>query len=184
MSPPRKTQPPVADNAPDLVQSLIADWHRERPDLNPMPMAIVGRLLRLGSQLQNRVNARLKRHDLHYSDFDVLATLRRGGAPFEQTPKALMQSVLLTSGAMTALLDRLQGRGLISRGLSRCDGRVRTAKLTAAGKRLVDTAIADRFAEAGEVVNCLTPARQAQLAATLAEIEHWLDQTNAEEPTQ
>ncbi|MEM6649328.1 MAG: MarR family transcriptional regulator [Pseudomonadota bacterium] len=152
----------------DIIDQLLADWDKERPDLDPSAMAVVGRLLNIGQRLENRITERLKPYGLNYSDFDVLATLRRSGSPYELTPKALMQSVLLTSGAMTALLERLEKRELITRGTDEKDRRVRTAKLTHQGKDIVDQAIGERFDEAREAISFMTKDDQDKLAKTLS----------------
>jgi len=119
--------------APDLIDSLIADWGRERPDLDASAMAVVGRLLRVTVALDGRINEVLKPYGLLYSEFDALATLLRSGKPFELTPTELQEAVVLTSGAMTALLNRLTKKGLIARRKSKVDGRSLTARLTAKG---------------------------------------------------
>ncbi|MEO0399528.1 MAG: MarR family transcriptional regulator [Pseudomonadota bacterium] len=163
------------DAEKDLIDTLIDQWRRERPDLDAKALGVVGRILMIGRRLENRASATLKAFDLHYSDFDVLATLRRSGAPYELTPKELMQSVLITSGAMTALLDRLSSRNLITRGQSDHDGRVRTAILTDEGKALIDKAVGARFEEARDAIAGLSAERQRGLANDLREIAFWLD---------
>lgn len=166
-------------NQPDRIDGLQLDWAAERPELDTSGMAIVGRVLMLSSVLEHRVTRVLKPHALHYSDFDVLATLARAGKPYELTPTELMNAVVLSSGAMTALLDRLKARGLITRGQSKADGRVRTAMLTNNGKKLVDKAVKARFAEALDAVACLSDPQQRRLADLLRLLGQSLDDTNA-----
>jgi DNA-binding MarR family transcriptional regulator len=154
----------------DLVDRLLADWARERPDLDAAPMAVVGRVLVLGQVLTARANAVLKDAGLTYSDLDVLATLRRAGSPYRLTPTALRRSVLLTSGAMTACLNRLEARGLLTREPDADDRRVLAAALTPAGRDLADQAIAPRFAEAAEAVAGLAADERATLAGLLRKL--------------
>lgn len=154
----------------DLVDRLLADWARERPDLDASPMAVVGRLIALGQALTARANTALKPMDLSYSDLDVLATLRRSGPPFRLTPTALRRSVLLTSGAMTACLNRLETRGLVSREADPDDRRVLAATLTSAGQALADQAIGPRFSEASQVLAPLTGDERARLAKLLRKL--------------
>jgi len=45
--------------------------------------------------------------------FDVLATLRRSGEPYQLTPTDLFKSAMLSSGAMTNRLNKLEEAGLI-----------------------------------------------------------------------
>jgi len=154
----------------DKIDRLLADWKSERPDLDSSAMQVVGRLLSLGRLLESRAAAALKPLGLHYTDLDVLATLRRQGRPYRLTPTGLRDSVLITSGAMTACLDRLERNGLITRVAHPSDRRSTSAELTAAGKKLIDKAIVVRFAEASEAVAALTASERAQLARLLKKL--------------
>jgi DNA-binding MarR family transcriptional regulator len=156
--------------AGDVVDQLLRDWRRERPDLDAAPMAVVGRILHLASRLEARANEALKAAGLSYTDLDVLATLRRSGSPWRLTPTVLRRSVLLTSGAMTACLDRLEARGLLTRAPEATDRRALAAMLTDRGRDLADMAIGLRFAEAGEAVAGLSPQERDQLAALLRKL--------------
>lgn len=151
----------------DLIDTLIADWAAERPDLATDAMQVVGRVIRLGRRFQDEVNAQLQPSGLSYSDFDVLATLRRSGAPFALSPKELQQSVVLTSGAMTACLGRLERKGLVSRSGDARDGRKLTAQLTPQGQSLVDSLVIERFALAEREIASLEPAERQRLAELL-----------------
>lgn len=131
---------------PDLIDDLVADWRRERPGSDAAAMQIVGRMIRLGRTYEHEVSQLLRAHGMSYSDFDVLATLRRSGPPYESAPTQLQHNVLLTSGAMTACLRRLEGAGLIVRGTSPQDRRRLSAKLTPKGFAMVESLIDRRFA--------------------------------------
>ena len=157
-------------NEPDRVDTLIADWKREDPCLHADAMQVVGRIIRLGRTYQDEVAALLQPRGLSYSDFDVIATLRRRGHPFELTPTQLQQSVLLTSGAMTACLRRLELRGLISRSADAQDGRRSTARLTKKGQNLVENLIEHRFALAKRSITHLSAKRIEALVALLREL--------------
>lgn len=161
-------------NEADKVEGLLADWRRERPELDVEAMAVVGRILSLGRRLEGRANRALKPMGLHYTDLDVLATLRRSGKPYRLTPTQLRASVLITSGAMTACLDRLERNGLVARLDNPDDRRSTSAGLTAAGIRLIDRAIATRFEEAGDAVAALTARERTTLAALLKKMDQAL----------
>lgn len=158
------------DDDLDLIDRLLADWARERPELDASPMGVVGRVLALGQTFTARANAALKPLGLTYSDLDVLATLRRAGAPFRLTPTALRRSVLLTSGAMTACLNRLEARGLLTREADPDDRRVLAAALTSAGRELADQAIGPRFSDAAEALANLTADERKGLADLLRKL--------------
>ncbi len=151
----------------DLIDLLVAEWQRARPQTRPEAMQIVGRVIRLGRAYEEQVTRLLRPHGLSYSDFDVLATLYRIGEPNEMSPTKLQRSVLLTSGAMTACLRRLEVMGFIERRSTDTDRRRLSAKLAAAGAKIVDELIDARFALAQEALVGLKPDEAETLAMTL-----------------
>jgi len=151
----------------DVIDNLVSEWKQQRPELDASAMHIVGRILKLGKILEKRAGQALKTSGIYYTDLDVLATLRRSGKPYELTPKELMQSVLITSGAMTALLDRLTKLELIYRSADSNDGRIKRAGLTKKGKKVIDKAIEIRFEEAGESINGLSKTEEKTLGILL-----------------
>ena len=154
----------------DIIDNLMSDWHKERPELNVSAMAIVGRILSLGKTLEKSAGVALKASGIHYTDLDVLATLRRSGKPYALTPTQLMQSVLITSGAMTALLDRLTRLGLIYRQPDDKDKRIKRAVLTQKGLDKIDQTIEIRFAEAHNAIAALSPTEKKELAQLLKKL--------------
>lgn len=147
----------------DLIDILIRDWKNERPKLDTSAMEIVGRILHIGKALEKRASKALVVYGIHYTDFDVLATIRRSGKPFELTPSKLMKSVLITSGAMTALLNRLSKLGLIYRAPDPKDGRVKLVGLTKKGDDLIDKASITRFEEATNAVRIFSETEKKEL---------------------
>lgn len=168
-----KTKKPPMEN--DLVDQLINDWAHEMPALDTEAMGVVGRVLRLGRIFEARANAALKPFGLNYTDLDVLATLRRSGAPYRLTPKELMRSVLITSGAMTAALDRLTAAGLMERVANAADRRSTSAQLTEAGVALIEKAIIVRFKEAADAVGELSVEDRRQLERLLRKLSFLAD---------
>ncbi len=146
---------------------MTQDWEKERPDLDTSGMAVCGRILRLGKMMEEDINKELKKYDLQYTELDVLATLRRKGEPFQLNPKQLIESVLITSGAMTACLDRLEKRNLLERLSDPSDRRGRIISLTKKGLTLIDQAIELRFKQASESIAGLTNTNQEQLSELL-----------------
>ncbi len=156
---------------PDLIDSLVADWLSERPKSRPQAMQVVGRIIRLGRRYEESVTHMVRPYGLSYSDFDVIATLRRSGGSYELTPTELSKNVLLTSGAMTACLGRLEEAGLISRTMGDGDRRRLLAKLTPKGFDLVEELIDRRFGLADRAVAVLS----AEQFATLEHLIRQLD---------
>ncbi|MBL0586936.1 MULTISPECIES: MarR family winged helix-turn-helix transcriptional regulator [Aeromonas] len=153
----------------DHVDLLLAQWARQRPDLDCSPMGVLGRVARMAAIAGREVSEELKECGLLGSDFDILATLRRAGEPL--TPTALYQSAMLSSGAMTARLDKLEQRGLIIRQAAPDDRRSLLVNLTDAGLALVDEAVERHLANERRLLAPLTGEEQAQLAALL---KRWL----------
>ena len=97
----------VHDRDRDHVQHIVDQWALERPDLDASPILVIGRLHRVGLALTDELVRVYSAHGLGEGDFDVLATLRRGGPPYELTPSDLVEQTMVTSGAVTKRLDRL-----------------------------------------------------------------------------
>jgi DNA-binding MarR family transcriptional regulator len=157
-------------NVEDLLDELLRDWKRERPELDVAAMGVVGRIIHLSGLLEYQANTALKPFKLRYTDFDVLATLRRRGSPYKLTPTELRRSILISSGAMTACLDRLEKSGFLGREPDPDDRRGTKVRLTAKGKALVDKAVAHRFDIARDAVKGLTTAEFARLSALLKKL--------------
>ncbi len=121
----------------DRAARAIEQWKRERPDLDVSPMAVLGRLNEASSLIaRERLAPLFARFGLQAGEFDVLATLRRSGQPYALTPTALYEATMVTSGAMTNRLDRLEKAGLILRGPHPSDRRGIVVQLTGKGPRL------------------------------------------------
>ncbi len=125
----------------DAVDKIVNQWKRERPDLDASPMAIIGRVSRLALYLDRAIQEALSRFGITPGEFDVLATLRRSGEPYQLNPTALYQAAMLSSGAMTNRLDHLQKGGYIRRLPDPNDRRGTLVQLTVDGLRLINEAV-------------------------------------------
>ena len=157
----------------DPIDRLLAAWRDTRPDLDPEPLAVVGRVIVLAQHLEDSVNAALAKHHLTLGQFDILATLRRHGPRGGLTPGELLGSVLLSSGGMTARLDKLEQAALILRVADAEDRRKVVIELTAKGRRMIDAATATRFEEARSSLPPLDGREMDTLAGLL---RRWLCQ--------
>lgn len=160
---------------PDVIDAVLADWLRARPETNAASLQIVGRILWLGRHYEEAVGRLLSGHDLSYSDYDVLATLRRAGAPFELTPTELSRRVLLSSGGLTACLRRLEAADLICRRSVPEDRRRLLARLTPQGFDLVESFIDERFALADLALDGLDADDRNQAEAVLRRLVNTLE---------
>ncbi len=148
------------DAHPDRVARIQEEWRRERPDLDVSPQGVIGRLHRVAARLTEELVAVYAQHGLAEGDFDVLATLRRAGAPYERTPGELAEHTMITTGGMTKRLDRLERAGLLTRRVAEGDARGRVVALTDRGLAVIDAAVTDHLANERRLLDEL-PATDA-----------------------
>jgi DNA-binding MarR family transcriptional regulator len=148
---------------PDAVDTVLAQWRRQRPDLELVPMGVVGRLARLMAHLAREIEAGLAAHDLSTAEFDVLAALRRGGEPFEAKPSELARLLMLSPAGMTGRLDRLEQAGHVERRMDPDDRRSYLVRLSRQGLAVVDRAVADHVANEARLLTPLGRRERAQL---------------------
>ena len=151
----------------DAVDAIVEQWRRERPDLDPTAKEITGRIIRLGGLFQQAYRAAFAPLGINDGDYGVLATLRRAGAPFELTPTELARHRMMTSGGMTAAIDRVERKGLAARVPNPADRRGSLVRLTDEGRRVVDDAMARHVDVEHRLVAALSPEDHDRLAALL-----------------
>ncbi|MEU8245515.1 MarR family transcriptional regulator [Nonomuraea sp. NPDC048916] len=151
----------------DAVDAVLAQWQRERPDVDVWPMGIVGRVSRLSSLFGRALKEFFAEHGLESFEFDVLATLRRSGAPYELTAGALLKSAMVTSGAITNRIDRMEAKGLVERVRDSEDRRSVRIRLTGRGLDVVDELVALHVANEARLLAALDPDARDQLAGLL-----------------
>ncbi|GAA1786671.1 MarR family transcriptional regulator [Leucobacter iarius] len=157
----------MSEPAPDHVDRILAQWSVERPDLDVSPVGVIGRLHRLAERLRDELVALYREYGLGEGEFDVLATLRRTGAPYELAPGELAAHTMVTTGAVSKRLDRLEAMGYVQRRSSDQDGRGRVVGLTAAGIAAIDEAFAAHVRNEARLLDGLDPEQRAQLIGLL-----------------
>ncbi|TWD84835.1 DNA-binding MarR family transcriptional regulator [Kribbella amoyensis] len=151
----------------DHVDLVLAQWSERRPDLDASPMAVMGRLKRLAQLVDTELRRNFARYDLDSPSFDVLATLRRSNAEHSLTPAGLMRSSMVTSGAITQRLDRLEARGLVRRTPSETDGRGVRVTLTEEGLQVIDAVLPAHVETEDKLLQALSGPEREALASTL-----------------
>ena len=144
----------------DHVDLIQAQWAQEKPDLDTSPIGVVGRISRISRHLDQLLQKNYSQFGLNGGEFDVLATLRRSGYPYKLSPTQLFSSLMLSSGAMTNRLDRLENVGLIKRGPNPNDRRGILVTLTEQGIELMDKAYPAHIANEQQMLASLTKAEQ------------------------
>ena len=154
-----------------MVAGIVDQWARERPDLDPSPMLVAGRIDRAAHLLDGALRPPFEAEQLGNGDFDVLAALRRSGPPFALRPVELSRAMLVTTGAVTKRIDRLEAAGLVDRRSSvEDDARGKVIRLTPAGRRLVDRMIAVHLANEDRLLGALSASERHTLGGLLAKL--------------
>lgn len=164
------TEEPAALWVNDRVGAGMQRWRREFPDVDCSGKAIVGRLFHLNEVFLSAVNRTLAKHRLKYPAFAVLATLRVQGPPYHMSPRALLDTLILTSGGLSNLLRRLEKVGHIRRMADETDGRGVIVELTEQGRRIVEPAMRDHAETERRLVAMLSSAEQQDTADALGKM--------------
>lgn len=164
-------RPTAADMPGDDVDDITAAWARERPDLDLTPLHVLSRVTRLARRLDLARRDAFAAFGLESWEFDVLSALRRAGTPYRLSPGQLAEATLVTSGTMTNRVDRLIGRGLVTRLPSPLDRRGVLVELTPAGAEAVDGALVALLDQERAILTGLSSAQLQHLAAALRAIQ-------------
>jgi DNA-binding MarR family transcriptional regulator len=155
----------------DHVTSILAQWAAERPDLDASPMGIIGRISRLSLVVEKELEPVFVQWGLNHWSFDMLATLRRTGAPYRLSPTELFRSMMVTSGTMTNRIDRLAEKGLVRRVPDPEDRRGILVELTDQGRELIDSVLISHVANEARLLQPLSSEEQSTLTVLLSK---WL----------
>lgn len=159
------------------VKLAVGQWRCELPDLDLLPMEVVGYLKTSQLVTKSRLDAFFKQHGLQAGEFDVLATLRRAGAPYALTPTQLFEALMLSSGGMTNRLDRLERAELIRRSPNPDDRRGTLVSLTELGRELIDRLIPLHVENEARLLEPLTRKEQETLNQLLGKLLDGLEET-------
>jgi DNA-binding MarR family transcriptional regulator len=157
----------MTQEAFDAVDAITGQWNAERPDLETLPMAVFGRIYRLSRLMGDRMEKAYQRYGIGRGEFDVLATLRRSGAPYTLSPRQLSATLMLTTGGMTGRLDKLERAGLVDRAPDPNDRRGLRVTLTEQGLSVIDQAVGAGLALQKQALDGLPPQQAQQLADLL-----------------
>lgn len=155
----------------DRASRAVAQWRAEFPDWDLRPMEILGRMAETWSVIdREHLTPLFVSFGLQGGEFDVLATLRRSGPPYELTPTELFEVTMTSSGGMTARLDRLERKGLVKRRQNPDDRRGVLVGLTEDGVALVEKTVKAHLANEARIVDCLSDAEKEQFSALLSKL--------------
>jgi DNA-binding MarR family transcriptional regulator len=157
----------MATRPRDAVDRISDQWATVRPDVDSSPLAVIGRASRLSRLVDRRLAESFARFDLEPWMYDVLATLRRGGEPYELTAGELVARSMVTTGAITNRIDRLEERGLVARAPAEGDRRKVIVRLTPEGRALVDEVVGPHMEVEEEILRSLSPRQREELVRLL-----------------
>jgi DNA-binding MarR family transcriptional regulator len=161
----------------DAVDAIVAEWRRERPDLDPAAKHLTGRLVRVASLIQAAFAQAFAPLGLNEGDYGVLAALRRAGAPHQLTPSDLARHQMMTSGGMTAAIDRLERKGLVTRRPNPNDRRGTLVGLSDVGRKVVDRAMELQAEVETRLVQALDDSERSRLEQLLRKLLLSVDET-------
>ena len=168
--------------ARDHVDLVLDQWRAVRPELDTSPVAIVARIGRIANLFDQSIGALMAGHGLSRSSWDVLASLRRVGPPYQLSPTELYQALMRSSGAMTNRLHRLEEAGLIERRPDPGDGRGRLVRLRPRGRKLVDKVASGHLENENRLLGGLTEAERRELGKVLRKLALFLEQGVSSQP--
>jgi DNA-binding MarR family transcriptional regulator len=144
----------------DKVDAHVDQAIREFPEIDPSVEAIVSRIDKLSRYLNKSQSESLARHELTDGEYKVLVKLRLAGDPFRLSPGELSQMLLLSTGAMTNRLDRLEERDLVVRKPDPRDRRGIFVELTSRGREVLAAAVREQAAKEATLVEVLDGAER------------------------
>jgi DNA-binding MarR family transcriptional regulator len=154
----------------DAIDRIVQEWNRERPELDVSVTHVLQRITRL-YLLQSASFAEVfGRYGLTFGEYEVLAALLRSGPPYRLKPTELVSALVLSSGAMTNRIDRVEAAGLVERLPDPDDRRGTLVALTAKGRQVLDAALQAHLANEERLLGALSAAERRQLTHVLRKL--------------
>jgi DNA-binding MarR family transcriptional regulator len=153
----------------DYIDTMIAEWEAQPAGRAMGNVALLMRILRISDILEVELATLCAEHGIKPGQFQALAALRRAW-PRNLAPSELTESTLLTSGAITPLLDRLEEKKLVRRLADLDDRRGVKVELTRAGRSLIDEALGARIDRLTVLMTPLSVAEKDKSIAALRKI--------------
>ncbi len=154
----------------DSIDEFVERACRIFPRLDPEVEGAVDRICKLNKRFETMLEHAVEAFDLNKGEFKVLITLRQHNDDFTMSPGELGDELLLSSGAMTNRLDRLESAGLIAREPHPDDRRALIVRLTPEGLRRIDEAVNEAAHNEFAVVSVLSAVEQKRLNSLLRKL--------------
>ncbi|HEU5213481.1 MAG TPA: MarR family transcriptional regulator [Gaiellaceae bacterium] len=154
----------------DSIDRMVARWAPHLPAIDLEVETIVQRVQKLQRYVRKRMDETLNDVGLSWSEWEVLGHLRLAGEPYRSSPGQLAKHGQLSSGAMTARLDRLEEREYIRRLPDPDDRRGVLVELTEAGLEAYFAAVDVQAAKEAAIAHALTKQERAELNGLLRKL--------------
>ena len=154
----------------DEIDRIVRQWNRERPQLDVSATHVLQRISRIFLLQTASFAAIFDRYGINFGEFEVLAALLRSGPPYQMSPTRLVDAVVLSSGAMTNRIDRVEALGLVERLPDPSDRRGTLVALTREGRDMVDAAVVAHLANEERLLGELSASERGTLARLLRKL--------------
>lgn len=157
------------------MAAFVAEWSRERPDLDAEAMLVLGRVEHLAERFGVALRDAFRHEGVRVGEYEILSALRRAGVPFALTPTQLLARTRVTAGAVTKRVDGLEQRGFVERTVTDMDGRGRVVSLTPEGLERIELLVEINVDLQRRVVGDLSPDEVSLLSGLLARLDRTID---------
>lgn len=157
------------DAMSDAVDAIVGQWAAERPDLRDglWAVEVLARVQRMNRLVEKQFKTFAAERDLEMGEVDILFTLRRSGPPYSLTAGALIPAAMVTSGAITNRIDRMEAKGLVERVRDDKDRRSVRIRLTDHSLKVTEALMADHLAHYAQLLAPLDPGTCTTVADAL-----------------
>jgi DNA-binding MarR family transcriptional regulator len=168
----------------DSVDFCTADIASRYPQIDPTVEGVVGRLSAITKHISRTFDETLARHGLNHGEYRLLLRLTTRSDDNRMTAGELGRALLLSSGAMTNRIDRLEAAGLVERVRDPRDRRGVLVALTDAGRTAIDRAVTEQAAKEIDVMSAIDAKELDQLNGLLRKVLTSLEGSTEQEHQQ
>ena len=165
----------------DSVDFCIGDITSRYAEIHPEVEGAISRLSAINKHVNREFEETLAGHGLNQGEYRLLLRLATRAADNRMSAGELSRALMLSSGAMTNRLDRLETAGLVRRVPDPRDRRGVMIELTDEGRSQVDAAVIEQAAKEIDVLSALSEREMASLNALLRKVLSSLEARSAAE---
>jgi DNA-binding MarR family transcriptional regulator len=154
----------------DSVDFCVTDVTSRYAAIHPEVEGVISRLSAISKHVNRAFEETLAGHGLKEGEYRLLLRLATRSAEHRMSAGELSRALMLSSGAMTNRLDRLEAAGLVRRVPDPRDRRGVMVELTAEGQRQVDTAVVEQAAKEIDVLSALSARELTSLNGLLRKV--------------